>query len=427
MKRAYIYARVSTEEQARHGYSIGAQLDFLRKYAAEHGYTVIHEFVDEGVSGRKGYKKRPAMNQLIANLDNVDVILFLKLDRWFRSVKLYYEVDDILNAYGVSWIAAQEDYETVTAAGRFKVNIMLSVAQNEAERTSERIRFVFDNMREQGKIPSAMAPLGFDFVDHKFIENPEELVALRATFDYYIDSHSIMETRNFLLNKFGIKYSYEGMKHLLSNETYIGARGTDPVIDSATFYKAKELLAARSQRKPHAPASHVYLFSGLIYCKDCGSRMSGHTQSNGKRIYYRCHARLYDKNCIHTESVREDRLEQWLLDNLTQELAKLSVQISDAAAQPKGDPDKIRLKMQKLKDLYLEDLISKDVYKADYTKLERELEQCIAVVPTSCMTIEEIEEALKLYPALTPANKKAFWHRVLSRIEVDHDGNIFLS
>ena len=101
MKRAALYCRVSTEEQARHGYSIGAQLEALRRYAKEQGYVIVGEYLDEGISGQKGYKKRPAMTELMQALDRVDVILFIRLDRWFRSVKLFYQVQDLLDAHGV--------------------------------------------------------------------------------------------------------------------------------------------------------------------------------------------------------------------------------------------------------------------------------------------------------------------------------------
>ena len=68
----------------------------------------------------------------------IDLILFIKLDRLFHNVADYYEVQKILDAHGVHWQTVLEDYETITSSGQFKVNIMLSVAQNEADRTSEK-------------------------------------------------------------------------------------------------------------------------------------------------------------------------------------------------------------------------------------------------------------------------------------------------
>ena len=147
MNRVALYCRVSSEEQVRHGYSLGAQLTALKEYAKKHRYAVMGEFVDEGISARKSYKKRPALLRLLEAVqdDQVDIILFIKLDRWFRNVKAYYQVQPILDQHNTAWQAILEDYETVTASGRLKVNIMLSVAENEADRTAERIKFVFED------------------------------------------------------------------------------------------------------------------------------------------------------------------------------------------------------------------------------------------------------------------------------------------
>lgn len=94
--------RVSTEEQARHGDSIEAQRQALRQYAETHNLTVIGEYADEGVSGQKPVRKRPALSEMLreVEVDRVDLILFTKLDRWFRSVKLYYQAQEVLDAAG---------------------------------------------------------------------------------------------------------------------------------------------------------------------------------------------------------------------------------------------------------------------------------------------------------------------------------------
>ena len=86
------------------------------------------------------------MQELLADVQagKIDRILSIKLDRWFRNVREYHKIQEILEANNVTWQATMEDYNTATADGRLKVNIMLSVAENESDRTSERIKFVFD-------------------------------------------------------------------------------------------------------------------------------------------------------------------------------------------------------------------------------------------------------------------------------------------
>ena len=83
------------------------------------------------------------------------IILVTKLDRWFRNIGEYYKVQEILEAHNVSWKTIYEDYDTSTAAGRLKINIMLSVAQDEADRASERIK----KCLMQKKIEMRFAPV----------------------------------------------------------------------------------------------------------------------------------------------------------------------------------------------------------------------------------------------------------------------------
>ena len=98
-KTAALYMRVSTEEQARHGDSIEAQRQALREYAVAHDLAIVGEYADEGISGQKPVRKRPALSEMLAEVEagKIDLILFTKLDRWFRSVKLYYQAQEVLD------------------------------------------------------------------------------------------------------------------------------------------------------------------------------------------------------------------------------------------------------------------------------------------------------------------------------------------
>ena len=97
--RVAIYGRVSTEEQALRGFSIEAQLDALKEYAKDKGMKIVDIYLDEGISGAKPPLKRPALKRLLEDVESgkIDMILFTKLDRWFRSVKEYFKVQDVLD------------------------------------------------------------------------------------------------------------------------------------------------------------------------------------------------------------------------------------------------------------------------------------------------------------------------------------------
>ena len=156
---------VSTEEQKKHGYSIQAQKDKLQNYIDAHADMMLVDFyIDDGVSAVK-VGKRLALQRLLQDVKDgkIDLILFTKLDRWGRSVGIYYQIQSVLDEYGVIWKAIDEDYEIETSAGKFKVNIMMSVAQQERDRCSERIKDAFEYKLKNGEalFGSAATPIGF--------------------------------------------------------------------------------------------------------------------------------------------------------------------------------------------------------------------------------------------------------------------------
>ena len=418
MKRVALYARVSTEEQAMHGYSIGAQVDALREYSKQHNYYIVGEYVDEGISARKSYKKRPALLELLQAVqdDRVDLILFIKLDRWFRNVAAYYQVQPVLEEHNVAWQAILEDYETLTASGRMKVNIMLSVAENEADRTSERIRFVQDAKRAKGEPLNDKAPVGFVYDPNEkcFKEDQNTIQAAKDVFQWFIDTRSVKETRNRLYEKHGIMRADATIREMLKNKFYISVIGRDQ------FQKAQELISSRSQRNTRS--GNVYMFSGLLYCKECGARMKA-SRARGK-AYYSCfkHSEYGNYMCLNSKHTSEEKIESFLITNVEKAIKDYNIRITKNATQPK-DTAKIKKKMEKLKDLYLEDLISKEVYERDYRALEKDL---YLYQPSTQISVDDVNAALAKYRELTTESKKAFWSRIIRRIESDRDGNIFL-
>ena len=87
-QRAALYVRVSTEEQVVHGKSLEAQRDRLLQFAEENNLIVVGIYEDDGISARKKYKKRPEMCRMLADVQKglIDIIIFIKLDRWFRNI-----------------------------------------------------------------------------------------------------------------------------------------------------------------------------------------------------------------------------------------------------------------------------------------------------------------------------------------------------
>lgn len=436
VQRAALYIRVSTEEQAMHGLSLTAQRDTLTQYAQENGLKVVGIYTDEGITARKKYRNRAAFMRMLEDVqaNQIDIILFIKLDRWFRNVADYYEVQRILDNHRVQWIATEENYDTTTANGRLHLNIKLSIAQDESDRTSERIKFVFDNKVKRGEVISGKVPLGYKIENKKLVIDPQTAPIVQDIFQQYTVIRSVRALREYVLNKYSLVYGQTGIRALLDNERYIGrAHGQDdfcpPLISSEQFQQVRELLSQRAQRNL-ARSDRVYLFTGLVRCAECGNNLSAHVVGQ-KYTYYRC--TRYEKLhlCPHKKRTSELVLEQWLIDNLISSFEEYNLSIEEGASRirPQIDELKIRRKMEKLKDLYLNDLIDRDTYERDYTALRDELRAANTPPALSKKPVDivAIQTALAAYSELSRQNKKEFWCRTIGRIIITNDDHFFVS
>ena len=120
MKRVALYMRVSSDQQAKEGDSIPAQRDALTKYAKEKGYSIVGEHLDDGISGTK-YSQRDELQRMLSDVQagKIDLIIFTRLDRFFRSVRHYTATQAILDKHNVGWLAIWEPvYDTTTPQGR---------------------------------------------------------------------------------------------------------------------------------------------------------------------------------------------------------------------------------------------------------------------------------------------------------------------
>ena len=430
MMRVALYARVSTEEQARHGLSIEAQLAALHKWAEDAGHQIIGEYVDNGVSARKSPTRRPALQALLSDIPDkkTELIAFTKLDRWTRNVKGYYQVQEILDKHRVAWAAIQEDYETVTASGRFKVNIMLSVAENEADRTSERIKSVFEHKVEKGESLGGRPPLGFMIENKKLVPNPETADIARAMFDRYITTASYYDVARFLHDQTGANWEYHYLRRCLKNTLYIGnyrgnANYCTPIVSEYIFNAAQALMKQRSIR--HNPTARVYLFSGIVRCSCCGHAMTGFSlpKPSGQDYYYRCHEAALYHRCEHAHSIREERLERWMIENVALELDQWSAQYKLTPKKKAPDNAKIKRKIERLKTLYLDELITLEQYKADRAKLEAQLGNESAPPDLSGIKKQFEGDFQSVYKSLTREQRRSFWHSVIDRIDLDADNN----
>lgn len=431
--RVACYVRVSSDEQKKHGFSIGNQKDRLVNYIHEHpNMQLVGIYADEGVSADK-LNKRLEMKRLLddCNQGKIDLILFTKLDRWFRSVPKYYKIQEILDNCKVSWQAIEEDYETLTANGKFKVNIMLSVAQQERDRCSERIKSVFEYKVKNKEPISGSTCLGFMIatVDGKkrLVHDPEEEEMVKDLIQYYMVYQNLVQTQKYILDKYGVDLCYNSMYRLLQNPLLYGHySGVDNFAEPYITKKQYDDLQIKFENNQrNRKNSNVYILSKLIICPHCGGRMVGHIDHH-KRSRYRCEQRYrnskIEKQCDFTKS----KYEKYIIDQLKE---KLNDYMKDYVLKYEIEEKKsvnisnIKKELDRLNNLYIKGRLEEDEYEKRYNELNSKL-----VIPkkkdTSNIKALLKENILEAYDTLDPEEQSAFWHGLIKAIYIDDDFNI---
>ena len=438
-KRAALYIRVSSDEQARHGLSLGEQRADLTKYAQEHGYVIVDVYADEGFTARKAIARRHQLQRLLNDVRAglIDIIVMKCLDRWFRNIADYYKVQEILDQYGVLWECTQEKYNTTTSQGRLLLNVKLSVAQNESDQTSERIKYIFDGKKARKEVVSGNLPLGYT-VENKHIVPGNEAPIVRYIFDSIGQGKSIRSISAGIAEQYGKKIRYKRIHDALRNRSYLGEFYGIPdyapaIIPYDVFQRTQEIISTKKRKD--APTGRIYLFSGLLRCPDCGRALSGNRgrpDCHGEftSYQYRCSARLKDRfvdACQFHRSIFESKIEKYLLDNLYRMVSEhiyfIELQSSQSSGpDPKAEMDALQLKLLRLKDLYIDGLIDKDVYRKDFDKLNRRIADLslkiekAGKIPSSLQRIVDGSDFLETYQTLTRERKRAFWQSIISRI-----------
>jgi len=136
-----VYIRVSTEEQAKEGYSLSAQQKILEEFCSYSDYEIYKIYIDDGFSGRN--TRRPAYREMMADIEHWDSILVLKMDRIHRNTRNFLEMMDVLQKKGKNFKSKSEKLDTTTAMGNFVMRLIQSIAQLESEQIGER---TFDGM-----------------------------------------------------------------------------------------------------------------------------------------------------------------------------------------------------------------------------------------------------------------------------------------
>ena len=440
--RAALYIRVSGEEQKIKGLSLEAQQERLEAYARERGWVIAGVYIDAAKTARKNMHKRAEFQRMIEAVkrDEVDLLLFCRLDRWFRSVADYYKVMEILEAHNCNWVTSDEEYNTSTANGRLYINVKLSIAQNEADIDGERIDVVFDSKIAHGTVVSGSCPFGYRVNAEKRLEIIQEQAGIvQDAFNYFENTVSQLATVKYIRETYAVNWCIATFRRMLSEKLYTGVydRGgryndnfCPPIISNGQFDRVQELLKRNARS---TPSGRVYIFTSVVKCAECDHNLVG-LQTKGI-FYYRCNQHFQRGRCPHKKQVREDYIEEWLFTHLAEELERCKLDWEVKAAKKKKramsstDKAAIKHKLQKLKELYVNDLIDIEEYKKDYQIYQAALNQLPEPVEEKPPDFSKIEAMLQndfkqIYDTLTREEKRTLWRSAIKEIRIDSENNI---
>lgn len=440
------YVRVSTTEQKLHGLSLDAQKMKLTEYAEKNNMKIVEWYVDEGVSGRKLIRNRPELQRMIQDAEKgkFDRIIFIKLDRFFRSVAEYHEC--MKRIAPVLWTTTEEEYDLTTANGRMLVNMKLTIAEMEADMAGERIDLVNEYKVQTGQPLSGSQPFGFKIAldeatgRKKVVKNPEEAEILEDAIEHYLMHQSKKRTLVYVHTKHHTTLAYKTFSLLLTNTMLYGEYRGNPnyceaYITKETFEKIQDIL--KRNVKENTGENRAYIFSGLIKCPLCGSSLKGGTnvqkRKSGKSArykQYRCGNWRQNVSCKFSKTVSEKSFERKMLSEIEglledAQIRAAEVKDADAVKIPTYNIEGIHGQIDRLNYSWQTGKIrTVEQYEKDYAELMELLEKAEAergeIVVKDFSKVEAILQAgwKEIYNHLDDAHKRAFWRSFIQSIEI---------
>ena len=322
-KIAGLYIRVSTEDQAREGFSLPEQEKRLRAMCEYKGYEIYKVYKDAGISAKTG-NKRPAFEELLQDIKDkkCNTIVVLKLDRLTRSVYDWENIIKFLEENNAYLDCVNDDINTTNANGKMISRILMSVSQQEIERTSERTKVGLSGAIKAGHIP-AIAPLGYKHVDRLLVPDPLTKNIIIRIFNLYFEGCTYVKIAKIyneekVLGK--TNWRDTTILKIISKEIYKGDYVSGKRSGNSVYYEnvveplvSKELWEnCQVQKKKNSRnymRTQTYLFLQKLKCPKCGKILAGgatHKTKNDKwYFYYRC------EDCKN--NIKENKIEEAIM------------------------------------------------------------------------------------------------------------------
>lgn len=391
-----LYMRVSTEDQAKEGFSLPEQKERLEALCKFKNWKIIDYYEDAGISAKTG-NHRPEFDRMIedAKKGKINTVIALKLDRLTRSI---YDWENMLNMsekYKFDLVCANDEINTTNANGKMITRIMMSVSQNEIERTSERTKVGMAGAIKQGHIPG-LCPIGYRRTPNKTIE-PDPLtkdIVIRI-FNLYFEGKSYSTIANiFNEEKILNKTNWRDVRILkiLSNPIYKGDYVAGKTVGRPISYEnvvepivSKELWencqAQKKKNQKNYMRTQHYIFLQKLRCPKCGRILAGGASHKIKAdkwyFYYRCEdCKNNIKEEVIEKSVKKMLADILEYDNVVNEffLPVLKAKIDNPKEQLEKELKSLHNKKDRIRKAYIDSLFTEDEYKEELSLIESQIE-----------------------------------------------------
>ena len=397
-KNAGIYIRVSTEDQAREGFSLGEQQEKLEQLCKYKDYKIFKIYKDAGISA-KDMEHRPAFQQMLQDMraGKINYIVAYKLDRVTRSVRDLEVLISDLEKHNCYLVCDRDDVNTSTANGRFFVRMLTVLSQLEIEIVSERTKFGLTGAIKCGHIPGT-CPLGYkrDKSKKVIIDETTKDVILRI-FNMYLEGKSFQIIANILNEEKVLApkhWTDATIEKIINNKIYVGDYerykrvAKEQGIETVVYHDVVEPIITRAmyedvQRQKEINQRtycryRIYIFMQKLVCPKCGKTMTckGAGGKKKKYMYYHCDdCKLY---------IREDLVEQEIMP-LIMSLIEYDMTVKKyfypvLADKKEKDTSKLdkeisSLQSQKnrIKEAYLKGIVQVEDFSEDYKIIEEKL------------------------------------------------------
>ena len=397
-KVAGIYIRVSTEDQAREGFSLGEQKEKLLELCKFKEYEVFKVYEDAGISA-KDMAHRPAFQEMLADMKKgkINYIVAYKLDRVTRSVRDLEELIAVLEKHNTYLVCDRDDVNTSTANGRFFVRMLTVLSQLEIEIVSERTKFGLNGAIKSGHLPGTI-PLGYKKDGNKktVIDETTKDIVIRI-FNMYLEGKSYQQIAN-IFNKEKLllpkKWRDSNIQKILENRVYMGdyeqykrigkiqniepiiyMNVVEPIISHAMWEEA-QIQKEKNQRA--YTRDRIYIFFQKLKCPKCNSIMKckGSGGKKKKYMYYNCeHCKTY-----YREDKIEECLEDFILDLVEYDMAVKKYFFPILADKKETNTEKLdkeidalQKQKERIKKAYLIGIVEMEDFSEDYKIIEEKL------------------------------------------------------